>query len=236
MKSRILRVFDFHHREFGFFVRNLTRVVLVQVGIFLSILAHEFGHCILYWIQGIPALMSLTKEFPLVPVLSMTQYGIGSMGGPMANLVLLITGLSLSRHLREGTFSGLIGPVLTWANSLILFLTGLLCILKRRPGELGAIAELIGIHSMSLPIVVTVLGFMGIAVWYLLYARRSIRRVAGAYVASLFVMFIQLLVVQAADVRWFWHRFGEIHLENGRIYHSPNMGRRIPQPSQLEPK
>ena len=234
MKSRILHVFDFQQREFGFLTRNLIRIVLIQIGIFLSILAHELGHCVLYWIQGIPALMSLTKEFPLVPVLSMTQYRIGSVGGPMVNLILLIAGLRLSRHLREGKLSGLVGSVLTWANSLIFLLTGLLCIRKHRPGELGAIAELIGISPMSLPIVVAVLGFAGIAVWYLLYARRSVRSVIGVYVASLFAIFIQLWSVQAADVRWFWPKFPEIRLENGRIYHFPDMGRRTPRSSQLE--
>jgi len=52
----------------------------MSIGIFFGCLIHEFGHCVFYWIQGIPAAMSLTKEFPLIDI-TVRQYSIGSFGG-----------------------------------------------------------------------------------------------------------------------------------------------------------
>ena len=49
----------------------------------------ELGHCVFYWMQGIPASMSLVMEFPLVDITA-SQYGVGSMGGPLVNILLIV--------------------------------------------------------------------------------------------------------------------------------------------------
>jgi hypothetical protein len=55
-----------------------------MIGGIISTLLHELGHCVFYWIQGIPAAMSPTKELPLKDITA-TQHAIGCAGETFAN-------------------------------------------------------------------------------------------------------------------------------------------------------
>ena len=68
---------------------RLKFLLFVVIAGVLSTSLHELGHCVFYWAQGIPASMSLVMEFPLVDITA-RQYGIGSAGGPLVNIVLIL--------------------------------------------------------------------------------------------------------------------------------------------------
>ena len=68
---------------------RLKFLILVIVMGIISTSLHELGHCVFYWMQGIPASMSLVMEFPLVDITA-SQYGVGSAGGPLVNILLIV--------------------------------------------------------------------------------------------------------------------------------------------------
>jgi len=65
--------------------RRVTFPLLVFLAGIVTALFHEFGHCVFHWLQGIPAAMSLVKEYPLRDITA-HEYAIGSVGGPLAGL------------------------------------------------------------------------------------------------------------------------------------------------------
>ena len=92
--------------------------LVIIIGI-VSTLFHELGHCIFYWIQGIPASMSLVMEFPLIDITA-KQYGIGSIGGPLASILLFIVGYYFVRKYDKKSKKWNICSAIILSNSFYL--------------------------------------------------------------------------------------------------------------------
>jgi len=60
--------------------RALTFASLVFLAGIVSVLFHELGHCLFYWLQGVPAAMSFVKEFPLRDITA-SEYAVVVDGG-----------------------------------------------------------------------------------------------------------------------------------------------------------
>jgi hypothetical protein len=80
--------------------RRIIFLLLVIITGIASTSLHELGHCVFYWMQGIPAGMSLVMEFPLVDITT-KQYAIGSAGGPLINILLIVGAYFLVRNQKK---------------------------------------------------------------------------------------------------------------------------------------
>ena len=81
---------DRHHEPFPDGAQKKTLfALLLLAGSIVSTIFHELGHCIAYWVQGVPASLSLTKEFPLRNITAQ-EFAIGSAGGPAMTVVVTI--------------------------------------------------------------------------------------------------------------------------------------------------
>lgn len=188
----------------------------------LSALLHELGHCIFYWFQGVPAGMSLVKEFPLRDITA-AQYALGCLGGPLSNLAQLALAVWLIR--RSDRYSSLhkAGGALLLANVFYLFVRGAISVIKGQGGELTDVAGLLGFDYRQ---AVTVFGVIAACalLWWVHEARIPLkRRQILSFVALLLIYVATAMILEAIDQRFFWGRFPTIQISNGRVYnpHTP---------------
>jgi hypothetical protein len=198
-------------------LRALTFTSMVLVATVVSVLLHETGHCLLYWLQGIPAARSLVKEFPLRDV-TVLEYAIGSTGGPLASLALLGTCLWLYRRKANDTRWSMALSAFILANLFYFILRGLISLVKRRGGELGDMASLIGLSYGSVVLVYAVISIVALYAWMKLAGIRLSPRAAGSFVALLIGYLFFIVGLETIDQRLFWGKFPAIQIDDGRTY------------------
>ncbi len=191
-------------------------MLVVAAGI-LSTLLHEFGHCVFYWLQGIPAGMSLVKEYPLIDI-TVHQYGIGSAGGPLVNIILIILSFLLVRSYKKRTRAWNFLSALIFANAFYFILRSLEALLKGEGGEIESAANLVGLNYHFIVALFFIITLTILILWIRRFeVRISIR--TGGYFLLLFIAFVaSLLIVHSIDRNLFWQRFPSIQIDNGRIY------------------
>ena len=198
-------------------LRSFRFLLLVLLAGVLSTLLHELGHCICYWIQGIPAAMSLVKEYPLQDITA-TQYGIGSAGGPLANILQIVVAYWLHQRYRERRRVRSFLSALIFANTFYFILRSLEAVLKRKGGELESAANLVGLNYLY---VVGLFGILTVTILYLWVSRNGIRitlKNGAFFLGLLFAYVFTLTAVHSFDRTFFWHRFPTVQIDDGRVY------------------
>ncbi len=186
----------------------------------VSTLLHEVGHMIFYWAQGIPAGISLVMEFPLVDITE-RQYGIGSAGGPLVNLLLFTGSWALVRNCEKGTPRWSVLSAMIVSNSYYLIFRTLLGYAKGDGGEIESAMNLVGLGFNTAAVL-----FLGVTVVVLvIWARRFSIRVSalnvGCYVLFFVAYLASILSMKAIDSIYFWHRFPTIIIGDGKV-HNPH--------------
>lgn len=193
--------------------------LVVVVGV-ISTLLHEFGHVVFYWIQGIPANMSLVMEFPLIDITA-KQYGIGSAGGPLVNIVLIIGAYYLVRkHDKKSKKWSFFSAVII-ANSFYLIFRAILGLAKNEGGEIESSMNLIGLDFQVAAVLFLVLAAVILALWI---RKFDIKISLGnyGYFLILFISYLAIIMVmESIDSKYFWEKFPTIVIEDVRI-HNPN--------------
>jgi len=202
-------------------IRNISLFILIFFSAaVISILIHEFGHCLFYWIQGIPASFSLTKEYPLQDI-TVQNYRIGSLGGPVTNFIQIIIVLILYRRYRRNRKLNMVLVSFLLVNIYYFIFRSLIAILKRDGGELEDAANLFGLNYWMF-----IIAFLTVTVvvLYILIKWDSFRinitnilRFIGLFIA--FVVIVVML--ETVDKKLFWSKFPKIEIDDGRIYHDP---------------
>lgn len=200
-----------------FVKQGFVFATLVFVAGIASSLAHEIGHCLFYWIQGIPAAFSITKEFPLRDITA-SEYAVGSLGGPLASLLLLGAAAFLFGKVRKDSRLRLPLSALMLANVLYFLMRALIAILKKRGGELEDVAGLFGLDYLAMVLVYIVICIAALYIWLKISAvRLSLRRVLS-FVALLIGYTIFMMAVQTVDQNLFWEMHPTIQIDDGRTY------------------
>lgn len=193
--------------------------LVVVVGV-ISTLLHEFGHVVFYWIQGIPASMSLVMEFPLIDITA-KQYGIGSAGGPLINIVLIVGAYYFVRkYVKKSKKWGVFSAVII-ANSFYLIFRAILGIAKNDGGEIESSMNLIGLNFYAAAILFLVLAAVILALWI---RKFDIKISFGnaSYFLLLFISYLAIIMVmESIDSKYFWEKYPTIVIEDVRI-HNPN--------------
>jgi len=202
-------------------IRNVSLFILIFfLAAVISILIHELGHCLFYWIQGIPAAFSLTKEYPLQDI-TVQNYRIGSLGGPVTNFIQIIVVLILIRRYRRNRKINMVLVSFLLVNIYYFIFRSLIAILKRDGGELEDAANLFGLNYWMF-----IIAFLTVTVvvLYILIKWDSFRinisnilRFIGLFIA--FVVIVVML--ETVDKKLFWAKYPKIEIEDGRIYHDP---------------
>jgi len=183
----------------------------------LSVLLHELGHCVFYWAQGIPAGMSLVKEYPLRDI-SELEYAIGSAGGPLSNILQLAVAVFWVHRWRPDP------PRRTWALAFVLanvcyfIVRSGIAVLSGDGGELTDAASLFGLDYRSAILLFLVLS-AGALIWTTRAAHIRITPKVVLKLPGLLVLyFIFLVAVQTLDRALFWERFPTIEIGEDRLY------------------
>ena len=194
-------------------------VLVLAAGIVTGLL-HELGHCLFYWLQGIPAAMSFTKEFPLRDITA-HQYAVGSSGGPLMNIFVIIGAYWLFQRYKENPRSANLLSALIVASAFYFILRGLLALLKRSGGELEDAAGLIGLNYLF------VVGLFFVLTVTILYLWVTMSGIAvtlkkSVYFLGLFVAYlVMMVIVESIDRRLVWYEFPAIKIHDGRVYNLP---------------
>ncbi len=201
-------------------MKPLRFLALLALAAVVSSLLHEFGHCVFYWIQGVPAGMSLTKEFPLRDI-SATQYAVGSVGGPAASLALLVLATALFRKVSTSERLRDVFSALILANVYYVVLRSLIALLKGEGGELDSIAGLVGLDFRAVLVLFLIVTAICVYVWIDAGGPRPNARNSAAFVLLL-VFYVFLAVgLESIDSALFWRKFPTIEIGDGRTYNAP---------------
>ncbi len=198
--------------------KGLVYALLVFTAGIVSTLLHELGHCLFYWFQGVPAAMSLAKEYPLRDITA-AEYAIGSAGGPLINLILLGMAAWLYRKYKENPKLRRLFSALMLANVFYFLLRGIISLLKRRGGELGDIAGLLGLDYRAVVAAFGVICAAALIFWLKVSKERLSFRKALAFLALLIGTVFVMAGLEAIDKSLFWNKFPTIQIDDGRTYH-----------------
>ena len=195
----------------------VTFPLLVFMAGIVSALFHEFGHCVFYWLQGIPAAMSLVKEYPLRDITA-HEYAIGSVGGPLASLLALTMSVwLLGRHATSRRAKPALSA-LVLASVFYFVLRGLIAVLKRSGGELEDIAGLVGLDYRAMVVLYAIIVACALFCYVKVAGVRVGLFTTGSFLA-LFVGYVFVMVsVETLDASLFWKRFPAIQVDDGRTY------------------
>jgi len=197
--------------------RKIQFLVLVMIASIISILLHELGHCIFYWLQGIPAAMSLTKEFPLKDI-TVTQHAIGCAGGPLANIFQIVIAYWLYQRDKVNPRIKKFLAALILANAFYFIVISLSVLLKRSGGELEDAANLVGLSYLY---VVGLFAILTCTILYLWVTRNGIKtsvKNGACFLVLLIAYFAMLIGLWSIDSELFWHKFPTIQIDDGRLY------------------
>lgn len=199
-------------------LKFLFLVIIVGV---VSTLLHEFGHCVFYWIQGIPASMSLVMEFPLVDITA-KQYGIGSIGGPLVNILLVVGAFYFIRNQEKKSREWNIFSAVIIANSFYLIFRAFLGLVKNDGGEIESIMNLVGLNFFAAAILFLILAITILILWI---RKFSIRISLGnfSYYIVLFVSYLAIIMVmEGIDTKYLWDKYPTVEIENIGIHNPKN--------------
>ena len=200
--------------------RALSFALLVFAAGIVSALLHEFGHCLACWLQGVPAAMSLAKEFPLRDITA-NEYAIGSAGGPIASAVVLGVSMRLFSRSSDAGNRRAVPSAFVLANVFYFTLRGLISLLKRRGGELSEIAGLVGLGYGSIVILYAMISVVALYSWMRIGGVRFSARAVGSFVALLVGYVFVMGGVESLDSRLFWERYPAVEIDDGRTYNEP---------------
>lgn len=193
---------------------------LVLIAGIISTFLHEFGHCIFYWIQGIPASMSLVMEFPLIDI-THKQYGIGSAGGPLVNILLIAGAYGLIRNQKKKSIKWSIYSAIIVSNSFYLIFRSLLGIAKNDGGEIESSMNLFGLNFYFAAGFFLILSFVMLVLWVRKFKIKTSIGNFGYYIL-LFILYLSLiLVMEAIDTKYFWKNYPTITIGDDKI-HNPH--------------
>ncbi len=200
---------------------KLQFLFLVLATGIISTLLHEFGHCIFYWIQGIPASMSLVMEFPLIDITA-KQYGIGSAGGPLVNILLIIGAYYFVRGLNKKTWKWNILSAIIISNSFYLIFRAILGVAKNDGGEIESSMNLIGLNFHFAAILFLIIAFSILGLWkHKFRIKMSVSNLS--YYLLLFISYLAIiLVMEGIDAKYFWKKYPSIVIEDVRIHNPHN--------------
>lgn len=129
----------------------------------LGIFLHELSHHLL----GIPSLLGLSRNYPLVPVTSDNINAVVSdnLAGPGTNLLLAFVGFSMYRFFTKNSMLNKIGMFLGLSNTFIALSGALInLIVDIISGSIGNDLEiastLLGINILVLPLVFSLLSLI----------------------------------------------------------------------------
>ena len=199
----------------------LAFILCTLIGVILSLPFHEFGHCIFYWIQGIPAAMSMTKEFPLRNI-SVNQYAFGSFGGILFTWLATILFFSLQNYFTRKNRKGkTIVQALFLGQSMLGFIYMLQLILKGDKGELLFIE-----NSLHLPLNSLALFTFILALTLLIFFLRKLRiKIGFQEIVFFFLLFllsiISVSMIGELDKNLFWRKFPAIKIGDVKTYNEP---------------
>lgn len=198
--------------------RIIFLVITCVMGI-ISALLHEFGHVVFYWMQGIPAGMSLVMEFPLIDI-SKEQYSIGSSGGPLVNILLIFLAYYLTTKYEKKSKPWTLSSAMVVANSFYLIFRALLGWAKNDGGEIEYVMNLIGLNFSF-----AALGFLTIAILILaLWVKNSRIKISiwnSSYYVIVFVSYLTIIsVMESIDAKYFWGNYPTVTIEDVRV-HNP---------------
>ncbi|UCC82765.1 MAG: hypothetical protein JSW46_17625 [Gemmatimonadota bacterium] len=201
-------------------MKALRFLALLALAAVVSTLLHELGHCVFYWIQGVPAGMSLTKEFPLRDITA-AQYAVGSIGGPLASLGLLVLATALFRKYSASEKLRDVFSALILANVYYVVLRSFIALLKGEGGELDSIAGLVGLDFRAVVVVLLIVTVICIYVWIRAGGPRpSVRNSASFFLLLIFYVFL-VVCLESVDSALFWRGFPTIEIDDGRTYNAP---------------
>lgn len=191
------------------------------IGVILSLPFHEFGHCIFYWVQGIPAAMSLTKEFPLCDI-SVNQYAFGSFGGILFTWLAMVLFFSLQNYFNRKNKKGeTIIQALFLGQIMIGFIYMLQLILKGDEGELLFVENSFHLPSNSLALFTFILA-LTLLILFLMNLRIKIRFQEIVFFFLLFLLsIISVAIIGELDRGFFWRKFPSIKIGDVKIYNEP---------------
>jgi len=182
-----------------------------------SALLHEFGQCLSYWFQGIPAGMSLMKEYPLRDITE-AQYALGLAGGTLSNVVQIFVGGLLVQGSHPYSRLRLWALALVLANVCYFIVSSGIALLSGSGGEFAAVANLIGV-PLQILLVLFLLASIGSLIWVITIARVRVTWARVLQLPVLVILYVVFLVgIQSLDQRLFWHRFPTIEIGEGRLH------------------
>lgn len=199
---------------------RITFLFLVLIAGIISTSLHELGHCIFYWIQGIPASMSLVMEFPLIDI-SDRQYGIGSAGGPLVNILLIIGAYMLVRKQDKKSIQWNIYSALIISNSFYLIFRSILGIAKNDGGEIESTMNLFGLHFYFAAILFLILAIGMLTLWIRKFKIKTSMKNFGYYILLFISYLTVILVMEAIDTKYFWKNYPSITIGDDKI-HNPH--------------
>lgn len=200
---------------------RLKFLILVIISGVVSTLFHEFGHCVFYWTQGIPASMSLVMEFPLIDITA-KQYGIGSAGGPLVNILLIVCASFFVRRYKKKSIEWSLFSALIIANSFYLIFRAILGLAKNNGGEIESAMNLIGLNFYTAAALFLVLAISAVILWIRKFSISiSLRNLS--YYVLLFISYLMIIMVmEEIDTKYFWNKYPTIEIENLRIHNPKN--------------
>jgi len=200
-----------------FRIKFLFLVIIIGV---VSTSLHELGHCVFYWIQGIPASMSLVMEFPLIDITA-KQYGIGSAGGPLVNILLILAAWYFVRKYDKKSIKWNIYSAIIIANSFYLIFRSILGLAKKNGGEIESSMNLVGLNYYVAAVLFLVLAFTILILWVRKFKIKISFGNLGYYML-LFISYLAIiLVMEAIDTKYFWGKYPSVEIGDDRI-HNPH--------------
>lgn len=159
-------------------------------------------------------------EFPLINITA-KQYGIGSAGGPIVNILLIVGAYFFIRNSTKKSIRWTICSAIIISNSFYLIFRSLLGFAKHDGGEIESSMDLIG-----LPFSIAAYFFISLAFAILiLWIRRFKIKISFwniGYYLLLFVVYLgTILFLEEIDAKYFWKNYPSVEIGNDRI-HNPH--------------
>ena len=194
-------------------------IIVILFGFISSILFHEFGHCVFYWLQGIPCSMSWVKEYPLQNI-SVEQYAIGSWGGIIFNWILLalLYFLTLWFLKKKKRLAVYLLRAFFYGNSIVLFMYVIFLFKGADKTEFVYAQNLFNLPSFSITIFTLA---YAIVMLYLFIKKQKLKLTLGKTGFAFLVLVISfffLAILEDYDAKTNWHKYPTIKIGNDRFY------------------
>lgn len=200
------------------FYQFTTLIIVILFGFLSSILLHEFGHCVFYWMQGIPCSMSWVKEYPLQN-LSVEQFAIGSWGGIIFNWILLVLLYLLTLWFlkKEMHLSSYFSRAFFYGDSILLFMYAIFFFKGADKMEFVYAQNLFNLPNFS--IIIFTLVFT-IVLFYFFIKKQKYNLTlgkAGLAFLVLVISFFFLVILEDYDAKTNWNKYPAIKIGNNTV-------------------